>query len=122
MNKTCYKVYVYPPTHECILFTWPTFPLPAICKLVKVHGPCGNFFPRWFFDADTGMCDMFIYGGCEGNENNFGTKEDCQKMCPNKCPPLPCDVHCKYGHVIDSAGCPICECIDPCKVGCFMNS
>ncbi|KAI0240900.1 Kunitz-type serine protease inhibitor textilinin-4, partial [Lamellibrachia satsuma] len=36
-------------------------------------------------------------------------------MCPVKCPPLPCDVHCKYGHVLDSVGCPTCECIDPCK-------
>ena len=24
---------------------------------------------------------MFLYGGCDGNENNFETKEECEKKC-----------------------------------------
>ena len=42
------------------------------------------------------------------------------KTCPVKCPPLPCDVKCDYGHVLDKEGCPTCECIEPCKVSCFF--
>ena len=27
---------------------------------------------------------MFVYGGCQGNENNFKTKVGCEKVCLNK--------------------------------------
>jgi hypothetical protein len=52
-----------------------------ICTLPVKPGPCKGSFPRWYFNSETGTCEMFIYGGCEGNENNFETKEACAKEC-----------------------------------------
>lgn len=52
-----------------------------ICTLPADSGPCDGHFPRWFFNAMTGDCEMFIWGGCEGNGNNFETKEACQAAC-----------------------------------------
>ena len=37
--------------------------------------------PRFFYNAERGECENFIYGGCNGNENNFERAEDCEAMC-----------------------------------------
>lgn len=47
-------------------------------------GPCTAAMKRWFFNAETGHCEEFSYGGCEGNGNNFKTKEDCMQACIQK--------------------------------------
>ncbi|KAF7248459.1 Fused toxin protein [Varanus komodoensis] len=48
-------------------------------------------------------CERFIYGGCDGNKNNFKTLKECRQTCvekPGTCPsPWPgadrlCDVRC----------------------------
>ncbi|KAG8123734.1 hypothetical protein E2320_019068 [Naja naja] len=36
---------------------------------------------RWHFDAFSGTCMHFIYGGCKGNENNFLQESDCLAEC-----------------------------------------
>lgn len=51
------------------------------CLLPADSGPCEAAFERWYFDAATGVCRPFIYGGCEGNENNFETLEACSASC-----------------------------------------
>ena len=51
------------------------------CLLPKVVGTCRASIRRYFFDKDTGNCQGFFYGGCNGNENNFMSKEDCQTSC-----------------------------------------
>lgn len=53
----------------------------AICSLPIVVGPCEAAFPRFAFSASEGQCVPFTYGGCEGNENNFETLEDCEATC-----------------------------------------
>lgn len=42
-------------------------------------GPCRAIMPRFYFNGD--KCESFIYGGCEGNGNNFKTIEECQQRC-----------------------------------------
>ena len=53
----------------------------AVCNLPKVTGPCRAAFRRWYFNKATGRCEMFIYGGCRGNANNFRTKSECEQKC-----------------------------------------
>nr|XP_042897680.1 papilin [Parasteatoda tepidariorum] len=51
------------------------------CLMEHDTGPCRGYFPKFYYDAKTGQCTEFIYGGCDGNENRFDTKEECLKKC-----------------------------------------
>ena len=35
---------------------------------------------RFFYNAATGECEEFVFGGCGGNDNKFDTKEKCQEV------------------------------------------
>ena len=39
------------------------------------------FGQRWGFDKKLKVCRRFMYGGCKGNSNRFGSKEECMKGC-----------------------------------------
>ncbi|XP_010852172.1 PREDICTED: trophoblast Kunitz domain protein 1-like [Bison bison bison] len=54
---------------------------PAFCLEHKFSGPCITPEIRYFYNAKTGHCEHFIYGGCNGKKNNFLTEEDCIKTC-----------------------------------------
>nr|XP_020480304.1 kunitz-type protease inhibitor 1-like isoform X2 [Monopterus albus] len=47
---------------------------------VKV-GPCRAAFPRWRYNAATGSCESFIFGGCKPNYNNYLSQEECELAC-----------------------------------------
>ncbi|KAI3364693.1 hypothetical protein L3Q82_011471, partial [Scortum barcoo] len=47
---------------------------------VKV-GPCRAAFPRWRYNAVTGGCQQFVYGGCKQNNNNFLSEHECLSAC-----------------------------------------
>ena len=51
------------------------------CFLPPDPGPCLCYSPRYHYHATTGRCEVFIYGCCEGNENNFLTLADCEAAC-----------------------------------------
>ena len=53
----------------------------AFCMEPKLMGDCNAVMIRYFYDAYTGLCELFRYGGCGGNKNNFLTKEECMKTC-----------------------------------------
>ncbi|XP_009708324.1 PREDICTED: WAP, Kazal, immunoglobulin, Kunitz and NTR domain-containing protein 2-like, partial [Cariama cristata] len=44
------------------------------CLLPMVQGPCQNWEPRWAYNHLLKQCHSFVYGGCEGNTNNFESK------------------------------------------------
>ncbi|CAN7988853.1 unnamed protein product, partial [Ixodes hexagonus] len=60
------------------------------CESPADPGPCKGYFPRWFYNTETGACEEFIYGGCQGNANNYYSLEQCESTCqrthtpPNK--------------------------------------
>ena len=37
--------------------------------------------PRFFHDAATGTCQLFTYGGCDGNANRFESRGECEATC-----------------------------------------
>uniref|UniRef100_A0ABM5ERY0 Kunitz-type protease inhibitor 2 n=1 Tax=Pogona vitticeps TaxID=103695 RepID=A0ABM5ERY0_9SAUR len=51
------------------------------CAVPYKVGRCRASFPRWYFDIETRTCKMFIYGGCDGNKNNYLFKEHCLEQC-----------------------------------------
>ncbi|XP_049450195.1 tissue factor pathway inhibitor a [Epinephelus fuscoguttatus] len=52
-----------------------------LCALKDEPGPCKAIKDRFFFNVDTGRCELFEYGGCGGNDNNFKTLEACEETC-----------------------------------------
>ncbi|XP_045845185.1 kunitz-type protease inhibitor 2 isoform X2 [Meles meles] len=51
------------------------------CRVPKKVGRCRASFPRWWYNVTDGSCQQFVYGGCDGNKNNYMTKEDCLEKC-----------------------------------------
>ncbi|XP_051900159.1 kunitz-type protease inhibitor 2 [Pristis pectinata] len=51
------------------------------CTAPKVVGNCRAAFPRWYFDPKTQTCNPFIYGGCNGNQNNYQSELECLTTC-----------------------------------------
>ena len=51
------------------------------CLSLPDPGPCMAYIERYFYNTTSMMCEMFIYGGCKGNSNNYMTSEECMKAC-----------------------------------------
>nr|XP_035974344.1 kunitz-type protease inhibitor 2 isoform X4 [Halichoerus grypus] len=51
------------------------------CRVPKTVGRCQASSPRWWYNVTDGSCQQFVYGGCEGNKNNYMTKEECLEKC-----------------------------------------
>uniref|UniRef100_A0A4Q8K5F7 U1-Liphistoxin-Lth1a_1 n=1 Tax=Liphistius thaleban TaxID=1905330 RepID=A0A4Q8K5F7_9ARAC len=54
-----------------------------ICLLPPKTGPCRAVINRYYHSGN-GICQSFIYGGCQGNGNNFRTKEECERVCSRR--------------------------------------
>nr|XP_045375296.1 WAP four-disulfide core domain protein 6A-like [Camelus bactrianus] len=59
-------------------------PKQDVCILPKEPGRCLAYLPRWWYDAQNKVCSQFIYGGCQGNSNNFQSQAVCQAICPKR--------------------------------------
>lgn len=63
--------------HKTVLF----LASPDQCKLPIERGSCAGSFNRWGFNVNSGRCEQFIWGGCEGNGNRFGSEAACIHKC-----------------------------------------
>ncbi|KAM7393041.1 hypothetical protein PAMA_007928 [Pampus argenteus] len=52
-----------------------------VCTLPPEKGPCRAFIKRRFFNSTSQRCELFMYGGCHGNQNNFQTVKKCLEKC-----------------------------------------
>uniref|UniRef100_A0A8C0DJZ3 BPTI/Kunitz inhibitor domain-containing protein n=1 Tax=Balaenoptera musculus TaxID=9771 RepID=A0A8C0DJZ3_BALMU len=50
-------------------------------RIPPYTGHCMAIFIRYFYNANSGLCETFEYGGCGGMPNNFLTSEDCMRTC-----------------------------------------
>ncbi|XP_044841640.1 kunitz-type serine protease inhibitor bitisilin-1-like isoform X1 [Mauremys mutica] len=57
-----------------------------ICRLPPETGPCKMYGRRFFYHPASRTCKIFIYGGCQGNGNNFSTFQECQRACRKRGP------------------------------------
>uniref|UniRef100_A0A914X288 BPTI/Kunitz inhibitor domain-containing protein n=1 Tax=Plectus sambesii TaxID=2011161 RepID=A0A914X288_9BILA len=58
----------------------------ARCNHYPDRGSCEeNFQIKWYYDRYGHRCREFFYGGCDGNDNRFDSKEECSRSCQ----PLP---------------------------------
>ncbi|KAL1235586.1 Papilin [Trichinella pseudospiralis] len=55
--------------------------LHSSCLQSPERGPCNSELKRWYYDPEDRQCKEMIYSGCGGNENNFISKDDCQRRC-----------------------------------------
>jgi hypothetical protein len=63
------------------------------CSLPVYVGPCEAIIPRYFFNSTSQSCELFNFGGCDANANNFLTYDACFKTCPGN----PCKQEMKIG-------------------------
>ncbi|XP_041827814.1 kunitz-type protease inhibitor 1a [Melanotaenia boesemani] len=51
------------------------------CMVPVKPGPCRGSYPRWHYNAASGKCEKFSYGGCKPNLNNYLSEEECTNAC-----------------------------------------
>ncbi|XP_014060251.1 papilin isoform X1 [Salmo salar] len=52
-----------------------------MCSLSHDAGPCAIWTSRFYYNSATGSCTQFWFGGCQGNANNFVSRDHCQRKC-----------------------------------------
>ncbi|KAM7369128.1 hypothetical protein PAMP_013422 [Pampus punctatissimus] len=52
-----------------------------VCTAPPEKGPCKAMVRRFFYNPDSNRCEVFLYGGCGGNQNNFKTLKKCLAKC-----------------------------------------
>ncbi|XP_065367602.1 tissue factor pathway inhibitor-like [Calliphora vicina] len=55
--------------------------LPEICLMPMDFGYCRAKVQRYYFDIRRMKCNMFFWGGCAGNDNNFKSIDECNDFC-----------------------------------------
>jgi len=52
-----------------------------ICQQIPDIGPCKASIEQYYFNTQLGSCQIFIWGGCLGNENRFDSRYECEHAC-----------------------------------------
>ncbi|XP_027880865.1 protein AMBP-like [Xiphophorus couchianus] len=59
----------------------PLFNGTMACNASPDTGPCFGLLNRYFYNSSSMSCELFQYGGCLGNQNNFVTERECLQRC-----------------------------------------
>ncbi|XP_065354303.1 papilin isoform X3 [Calliphora vicina] len=51
------------------------------CFLPVATGNCLEYEVRWHYNSVDGVCDQFVYTGCDGNANSYASEDDCENEC-----------------------------------------
>ncbi|CAN9504953.1 unnamed protein product [Ophioblennius macclurei] len=51
------------------------------CKAAPDVGPCFGMVQRFYYNSSSMSCEVFKYGGCQGNQNNFHDERECLQRC-----------------------------------------
>ncbi|KAK2830251.1 hypothetical protein Q5P01_018182 [Channa striata] len=62
-------------------YTVWALPPKGVCLLEVDEGPCRDEYERYYYNTRSQKCEVFYYGGCQGNANNFKSYAECQKTC-----------------------------------------
>ncbi|XP_037548569.1 protein AMBP [Nematolebias whitei] len=62
-------------------FDTPLFNGTEACNAAPDSGPCFGLHEHYFYNASSMSCELFKYGGCLGNQNNFKTERECLQRC-----------------------------------------
>ncbi|MCI4388590.1 hypothetical protein PGIGA_G00087840, partial [Pangasianodon gigas] len=72
---------VLPPSDEGSADDTLTFKGEDSCTGAPDPGPCFGILRRYHYNSSIMACQMFEYGGCMGNQNNFLTEKECLQTC-----------------------------------------
>ncbi|XP_029299861.1 protein AMBP-like [Cottoperca gobio] len=59
----------------------PLFNGTEACKAAPDTGPCFGMHQRYYYNSSSMSCELFKYGGCMGNQNNFENERECLQRC-----------------------------------------
>ncbi|XP_028829534.1 protein AMBP isoform X1 [Denticeps clupeoides] len=59
----------------------PLFRGAVSCQAAPDSGPCFGMLQRFYYNSSLMACQGFTFGGCMGNQNNFGTEKECLQSC-----------------------------------------
>ncbi|XP_054467894.1 protein AMBP-like [Anoplopoma fimbria] len=59
----------------------PLFNATESCKAAPDTGPCFGTHQRYYYNSSSMSCELFKYGGCMGNQNNFENERECLQRC-----------------------------------------
>ncbi|KAH7731158.1 hypothetical protein AAVH_00055 [Aphelenchoides avenae] len=51
------------------------------CLLPSAAGTCQTHITKFYFDPHVGKCSPFVYSGCDGNNNRFPSRDECNAVC-----------------------------------------
>ncbi|XP_040131982.2 serum basic protease inhibitor-like [Ictidomys tridecemlineatus] len=54
---------------------------PAFCLEPPYTGPCRASIRMFFYNANSGRCETFVFGGCRRRKNAFMEEKECMRVC-----------------------------------------